>query len=222
MDLQKEADILTDGLVEHLLGRNPRHEILDHIKLACESCKLCPLGWKIAKKNDEERDPHVFSNMNMSRYVVVGQNPGWNELEAKEPFVGASGKTFNQALADNGHSRDEFYVTNICKCHTEGNAKPSPEYISACESYLRLEFLALKPRIVVALGAPALELLCPGSRLSESLGTIIKSEKFGVKVFSVYHPSPMNLAVVERKEAFHRQIKVLCKLIDHLNTTSIL
>ena len=61
---------------------------------------------------------NVFSNMNDSaEYMVVGQNPGAEETERKEPFVGISGKMFDQLVEEVLEmKRSQFYITNTLKC----------------------------------------------------------------------------------------------------------
>lgn len=40
-----------------------------------------------------------------------------------------------------------------------------------------------------------------------------KSEKFSVQVFPIYHPSPRNLDITERRQRFERDIEILCELM---------
>jgi uracil-DNA glycosylase family 4 len=224
--LEKDAEELKDQLVKSCFGRTHAPHVVDTdlersnmlvpLCTACKLCRMCNLGWRKTLEGNS-CDPHVFSNMNISRYVVVGQNPGMNEMKRGEPFVGASGMNFNDELQVNGHSRDEFYITNTVKCYTAGNQKPTRECINQCGAYLKLEFASLRPKLVVSLGAVAFERLCPGMKFSEYCGKIANSIEYGVKVFVVYHPSPMNLAVPARKKEFKHQIKLLCSLIDRLD-----
>ncbi len=62
----------------------------------CRECMLCKIG---RDKVDDTYNPHVMSNMNPTRYMVVGQNPGFNEIKQVEPFVGQAGSTFNKEIA---------------------------------------------------------------------------------------------------------------------------
>jgi DNA polymerase len=176
---------------------------------------MCELGRKDAEKNGICRDPHVFSNMSPTRFMVVGQNPGWDELREREPFVGAAGRNFNNEIAKNGHSRSDFYITNTVKCWTRGNSKPRGCHISACEPFLRMEVNLLKPDIIVALGAVAFQTLCPNDVFSECLRKITIST-YG-KVYAIYHPSPMNINNQERRVKFNSQIGLLCAAMDRLN-----
>jgi DNA polymerase len=177
---------------------------------------MCELGRNAAVRNDIERDPHVFSNMNPTRFAVIGQNPGWNELKAGEPFVGDAGANFNKEIEANGLSRDDFYIGNGVKCFTPKNAKPGPKHQERCKPFLKMELSLIKPLLVIVLGASAFEALCPGVKFGESLKKITKSEAFDVNVYAVYHPSPRNMNSPGRANMFRDQIKVLCKLVNKL------
>ncbi len=191
--------------------------MLRPLSLSCLACSMCELGLKGAEKNGIMRDPHVFSNMNPKRIMVVGQNPGWNELEEREPFVGLAGRNFNKELAKHGLSRDDFYICNTVRCFTEGNARPLEKHKQRCEPFLRMEIALIKPRFVVALGAVAFEQFCPELVFSESLKNIVTSSHFGVKVFPVYHPSPINFRDSSRKRDFESQMAILCALVKRLS-----
>ena len=94
-----------------------RHlRMLTQVSKACYACTMCPLGKDGADNKGIIRDPHVFSSMTPSKFVVIGQNPGWNELGAGLPFVGQAGKNFDAELALHGVSRDQLYITNVVKC----------------------------------------------------------------------------------------------------------
>ena len=177
------------------------------------SCSMCHLGRKMCIDNEYSFDPHVFSNMIPSRWMVVGQNPGFNECMKGEPFVGDAGKFFDKCVKDGGLSRSNFYISNAVRCHTVGNEKPMAEHVERCEPFLRIEINLLRPRLVITLGAVAFEVFCPGMKLTKNLGGIVESDKFGVKVYPVYHPSPRNMNVKARMEKFEEDISNLCKLV---------
>jgi uracil-DNA glycosylase family 4 len=158
-----------------------------------------------------------------SKYVVIGQNPGFNECMQDEPFVGPAGKTFNNEIEKHGLKREAFYITNLVHCHTEKNRAPNKAELAACQSIVKMELMHLEPQLVITLGKFAFEAMCPGETYSTSLG-VFKKSKFiatGVgtgkilDVFPIYHPSGMNLAIKERKDKFEQHISGLCKIIKH-------
>lgn len=94
--------------------------------------------------------------------MLVGEQPGDSEDLAGRPFVGPAGQLLDGALAEAGIDRRRAYVTNAVKhfkFEPRGkrriHAKPDGPEIEACRWWLDRERAALKPRIVVALGATA-------------------------------------------------------------------
>lgn len=177
------------------------------------SCTMCSLGKQRCVEHNTEFDPQVFSTMNPSKWVVVGQNPGYNECLQQKPFVGDAGKFFDTEIMKNGLKRDDFYISNVCKCHTIGNAAPDFEYVKNCEPILRMELMILKPRLVITLGSVAFAVFCPDLEYRSNLGQITRSQKFNIDIYPIYHPSPRNMNLVDRRNKFVEDIENLCKLI---------
>jgi DNA polymerase len=90
-----------------------------------------------------------------AKLMLVGQNPGAEEDKTGKPFVGRAGKFLNKVLAKNGINREELFVTNLVKHVTPKNRKPLPDEIAACAPYLKAQVNAIKPKIVVLMGAVA-------------------------------------------------------------------
>ena len=205
---------MTPEQQEHLKFLRP-------LKAACKECKMCRLGRTEHTHNNKPlQEQHVFSNMNPSKFVVIGQNPGYNECIQDEPFVGDAGEYFNTTVEQYGLTRNHFYITNIVKCHTPENRKPEEDEALMCESFIRMELMTLRPQLVVTLGAVAFESLCPNLIYSDSLGKIVKSNKFNVQVYPIYHPSPRNMVDPSRKNKFENDIKDLCALVKVILSSS--
>lgn len=191
--------------------------MLTQVKRACMACSMCELGRSGATKdNNLFRDPHVFSNMNPTRFIIYGQNPGWTELEKCEPFVGQAGENFDSEIEKHGISRNDFYIANSVRCFTNSNVKPLDKHIRSCEPFLRIEINLIKPILVVALGAVAFDRLCQGVSFSDNLGKIVNSSVYEIPVFPIYHPSPLNLQDKFRRQMFNEQIELLCKIIKRI------
>jgi uracil-DNA glycosylase family 4 len=208
-------DVAKMGTQENPYDRKLR--MLRQLSLCCSACTMCELGRKEIERNGMARDPHVLSNMNPTRFMIVGQGPGYEEITKGTPFIGASGKNFDNELAKNDIDRKQFYITNSIKCFIENNAKPNYRHITRCKPFLMIEIGLINPKLVITLGASAFGMLCPGANYQMSLGSLTKSEEFDVKVFAIYHPSPLNLADAGRRRDFEYQIKILSKLIKRLN-----
>lgn len=191
--------------------------MLRQLSRVCTTCSMCELGMQGAEKGDSIRDPHVFSNMRPHRFMVVGQNPGWNELAAGTPFVGAAGKNFDDEIIKHDMNRDDFYICNSVRCWTKGNERPTQRHIDRCEPFLQMEINLIKPKLIVTLGGIAFSQLCPDFTFSKSLKKLTDS-KYGVKVFPIYHPSPVNFRDGSRKTAFEDQIRIMCCLVKAIKS----
>jgi DNA polymerase len=94
-----------------------------------------------------------------AKIMFVGEGPGQNEDELGRPFVGAAGRLLTELLESIGLSRSEVFITNIVKCRPPGNRAPRKPEIEACNPYLMSQIRLIKPRIVCALGTPAIATL---------------------------------------------------------------
>ena len=207
-------DVAKMGLQESQFDRKLR--MLRQLSSTCQACTCCELGRKDAEKNGTSRDPHVLSNVNPKRFMICGQGPGWEEITKGTPFIGASGKNFDNELVKYGLSRDDFYITNSVRCWIKDNGKPNYEQLLKCRPFLDIEINLIHPHFVVTLGAVAFNVFCPGKNYGESLGSLHHSEIFGVKVFAVYHPSPLNLADITRRQDFVQQMKLVCGMVKKI------
>lgn len=187
---------------------------LSFVKMSCFACSMCELGRNGVTRDDKlYHDPHVFSNMNPVRVMVIGQNPGWNEVVESAPFVGDSGKAFDAEIVKYGLAREDFYITNAVKCHTDKNARPLNKHIERCKPFLDIEINTIRPVLIITLGALAFEAVCPGVKFSDSFRKIVMSDRYDIPVFAVYHPSNRNLDDEAIFNEFKVQMRIACKLV---------
>lgn len=88
--------------------------------------------------------------------AFVGEAPGRNEVIVGQPFVGKSGKIVRAACSEEGVIPESCSWLNVVKCRPPNNNTPDAQTIARCgKKYLYPELLALKPKVVVLLGASA-------------------------------------------------------------------
>jgi uracil-DNA glycosylase family protein len=92
--------------------------------------------------------------------MLIGEQPGDHEDREGHPFVGPAGRLLDHALEAAGIDRAQVYVTNAVKhfkFEPRGkrriHKKPNAEEIRACNPWLEAELDAVKPTVVVCLGA---------------------------------------------------------------------
>lgn len=128
---------------------------VEDLRAAAPACRGCEL-WRPATQVVFSRGP------SRADVALVGEQPGDREDLEGEPFVGPAGRVLAEALDAAGLDADEVYLTNAVKhfrFEERGKRRlhktPSPAHVRACAPWLEAELAAVRPRVVVALGATA-------------------------------------------------------------------
>ena len=162
---------------------------IDRLREEAAGCQACDL-WKNATQT-------VFGEgAEHARLMLVGEQPGDQEDLAGKPFVGPAGKLLERALDEAGIDRRRVYVTNAVK-HFRWtrrgkrrlHEKPNAGQVRACRPWLDAEIEAVKPHLIVLLGATAAQsVMGPTFRVSRQHGEV-KPSPLGVPVLATVHPS---------------------------------
>jgi uracil-DNA glycosylase len=145
----------------------------------------------------EERDPdHLRRSPAQAQAVLVGEQPGDKEDLAGKPFVGPAGQMLDRALIEAGIDRTKVYVTNAVKHFkfvSRGkirlHQKPTTGEIKACRQWYERELAAIKPALVVAMGATAAQsVLGKITPINRNRGRVIDLDH-GMKALVTVHPS---------------------------------
>jgi DNA polymerase len=179
--------------------RNGAAAQLEALREAARGCRDCPLWEKATQSVFGEGNPHA-------RIMLVGEQPGDVEDREGHPFVGPAGRILDEGLREAGLEREQLYVTNVVKhfkWEPRGKRRmhktPAQREIEACLQWLEGEIAAVKPRLIVALGATAAKaLLGPGFRITRERGQVQRRDGLP-DVLATYHPSYL-LRVKDRPE----------------------
>jgi uracil-DNA glycosylase len=178
---------------------------LDRLREVARECTACPL-YRDATQTVFGEGPERATIM------LVGEQPGDAEDLAGHPFVGPAGKLLDRCLKEAGIDRRSTYVTNAVK-HFKWtprgtrriHSKPSSMEITACFPWLELEIAAVKPDVLVALGATAAQALFGKAfRVTRDRGRPIPS-RWAPHAVATVHPSALLRAPDE--ETRHREIR---------------
>lgn len=126
--------------------------------------------------------------------MFVGEAPGADEDRLGEPFVGAAGQLLTKIIQTMGLSRDTVYIANILKCRpdtpgqTFGNRKPTPEEMQTCLPFLQEQIDLVQPKVLVALGATAVEGLLGATAGIKRLRGHWQTYR-GIPLMPTYHPA---------------------------------
>lgn len=167
----------------------PAARDLAGLREAAASCRACDL-WREATQT-------VFgSGAESATVMLVGEQPGDQEDLAGEPFVGPAGHLLDRALEQAGIDRSKAYLTNAVK-HFRWvrrgkrrlHEKPNAHQVRACRPWLEGEVAAVRPRLIVLLGATAAQsVMGPRFLVTRQRGQVMASP-FGVPIMATVHPS---------------------------------
>jgi DNA polymerase len=152
----------------------------------CHGCEL----WRAATQV-------VFGEGGKQADVMfVGEQPGDQEDQQGKPFVGPAGRLLDKALEEAGIDRTHVYVTNAVKhfkWQPRGkrriHQKPNWAEMTACRPWLEAELQVVKPRVLVALGATASQVLLGKQfRVTKQRGELVDSP-LAEHVTATIHPS---------------------------------
>jgi DNA polymerase len=120
-----------------------------------DACRSCAIGSTRTNAVFGEGDP-------CTKLMCVGEGPGETEDRLGRPFVGRSGDLLEKMLAAIGFAREDVYIANTVKCrptldagHRLANRAPTPDELKNCRHYLDEQIEIIRPRVILALGAPA-------------------------------------------------------------------
>jgi uracil-DNA glycosylase family protein len=194
---------------------------LEVLAKEAKHCRNCDL-WKTGTQT-------VFGEgAAHARLLFIGEQPGDKEDIEGRPFVGPAGNLLNTALEQAEIDRKDIYVTNAVK-HFKWEArgkrrihqKPNASEVAACRPWLDGELAAVKPEIIVCLGATAAQaIMGKNFRVTKQRGEFLKSPE-GYTVIATVHPSSILRAVDE--ESRHEEMRLfvddLRKVVERMHLT---
>jgi DNA polymerase len=193
----------------------PETTSLPKLREAASDCQACDL-WKTGTQT-------VFGEgARTAEIVFVGEQPGDKEDLAGRPFVGPAGRVLDEALELAGIDRKLAYVTNAVK-HFKWQArgkrrihqKPNWAELAACRPWLDAELAAVKPKVLVALGATAAQaLLGREFRVTKQRGVPVESD-LAPYVVATVHPSS-----ILRQETDEDRAEAMGELVSDLKVVA--
>ena len=194
---------------------------LKSLREEASHCRACPL-WKDATQTVFGEGPQH------ARIMLVGEQPGDKEDLTGKPFVGPAGQMLDRALAEAGIDRNKVYVTNAVK-HFKFvprgkirlHQKPNTSEIKACRAWYERELAAIRPALVVAMGATAAQSVFGKiTPINKNRGHLIDLDN-GIKALVTVHPSyllrlPDADAKAREYERFLDDLKIAAGLLRKL------
>ena len=148
-----------------------------------EQCTLCPQMF----------GPAIHGLPVVSKVMLIGQAPGFKEVEVLRPFAWTAGKKlfswFETLGVDETCFRKTVYMSAICRCYpgkkntgkkqqsnsgllpkAHGDRVPDKNEIKQCSQWLQSEINILKPALVILVGKLAISQFMPVKKLDEVIG----------------------------------------------------
>ena len=174
------------------------------------------------------RCPHLAASRTQTVFGVgnpdadlmfIGEAPGADEDRQGEPFVGRAGQLLTRIIDTMGFGRPAVYIANILKCRPDmppgasGNRPPTPVEMQTCLPYLAEQIAIIQPRVLVALGATAVEgLLGFRGTMRDLRGTWHSYQETPLMI--TYHPSYLlrNQSLSEKRKVWEDMLQVMERL----------
>jgi len=176
--------------------------VLAEVVRSCTRCGLC-----------KQRKQTVFARGTGSSGVCfIGEGPGADEDAQGFPFVGKAGQLLDRMIEAMGLGRDEVYVCNVVKCRPPDNRKPEPDEMAACMPYLNEQLELVAPRVIVALGATAVQGLLGTTEGIMRLRGKWKSYRGQIDVMPTFHPAYLLRTPDAKREVWNDLQEVLRRI----------
>jgi DNA polymerase len=154
-----------------------------------------------------------------AQLMFVGEAPGADEDEQGEPFVGKAGQLLTKIIQATGLNRADVYIANILKCRPDtpgqsaGNRKPTSDEMTTCIPYLHEQIDLIRPKVIMALGATAVEGLLGKTLGITKLRGTWKTYR-GTPLMPTYHPAYLlrTQAMSEKRKVWEDMLAVMEKL----------
>jgi len=166
----------------------------------CRRCKLAPTRTNIVFGEGAPKAELMF----------VGEGPGADEDATGRPFVGRAGQLLTKMIEAIDLKREDVYIANVVKSRPPGNRAPESDEVKACIPFLFRQIAAIRPKLIVALGNPAMQaLLDTKIGITKMRGQLQDYPRvLGIKVLPTFHPAYLLRSPDKKREAWEDLKKV--------------
>lgn len=191
----------------------------ERLRAEAEACTRCGLA-------DHATQTVLGEGPRDAALMILGEQPGDLEDLAGRPFVGPAGQVLDRGLALAGIDRGAAYLTNAVKHFKflprgkrRVHQRPNAGEVTHCRWWLQSELALLRPRLVLAMGATAVQgLTGRAPRMAEIRGRILPLAD-GVAMLPTWHPAYL-LRLPDREAAeaetahFHADLRRAAEFLN--------
>ncbi len=164
----------------------------------CYDCEL----------SKETNNGPVWPSTGKYNITICGEAPGKDEDEKGEGFIGKAGQFLWKELDKYGLYREDFHVTNCCKCWPSISKTPNKSQIQTCHKWIKEEMIrGLDPCLILAFGNTSVKAFTNrDSGITDLSGKTEWNEKAKAWICWCIHPSAV-LHNPSNKQVFENGIK---------------
>jgi DNA polymerase len=201
-----------------------KQQLLNNLKIVWEDCRKCPLH-KCNTPSEENSSGKAYGRGNpRAKILLVGEALGAGESRTGRVFLETSpaGRKLATILKHYGLT-NRVFITNPVMCRSTRkdkktgkikNIKPAPEHVEACRPRFDTIVSIIKPRLIVAMGAGAINALTGYTgTVKDAMGQIFKTEQYG-KVLATVHPMVYIYRATD-KELITQSDKIWKYIVQH-------
>ncbi len=167
----------------------PFYSSLEEVYAEAAMCRACG-------RADQRQQVVMGAGDPNADLMLIAEYPSQTDDSTGHPYTGPAGEYLDELLAFAGTDRSSIYITNVVRCYaTESGRrgdriKPSTRTEQhACSTWTSLEIQFVRPRVILALGAPPARVLIDESfELTEQRGTWM-TRPDGVEVTATFQPA---------------------------------
>ena len=169
----------------------------------CKACGLCA-----GRKNTTLQAPGMALQAD---WLVLGDPPDEEEDRLGQPFAGPAGILLDNMLKAvgarrGGSARQGAYVSNAVKCRPPNARLPQMAELQQCAQYLQRELALVQPKLILAMGRFATQLLLQehpqeaGLPLGKQRDVVYRYQ--GIPVVVTYHPKVLMRTSADKAKAW--------------------
>lgn len=192
----------------------------ERMRALIELIQACP---ETRRHLEPGQKPVVGHGSLEARILFVGEAPTPEEAESGRPFVGDAGEMLRKILAAAGLREQDVFLAPLMTWRPEpptvfGKRPPTVRELAFNLPYLRAQVEIVRPEVIVALGAQALEaLLPPAPKAAAPKVTALRGhwqEFAGIPMMPTFHPNYLlhSPSLSNKRAAWEDLLQVMEKL----------
>jgi len=149
--------------------------------------------------------------------IFIGESPGYEELRDGAPFIGRSGRLLKKNINDHNIPMNLCFFANSARCMIQKDnltTKEVKSILTSCKPKLDAIISHIQPKVIVVLGAIALQQILRMKGIKKARGNFYWSEEYKCWILPNWHPAYI-LRNVHEEGNFTRVFVTLKEFIEN-------